>query len=539
MQTMPGTTGAHALVRTLVDSDVRVCFANPGTSEMHFVAALDTLPQMRGVLCLFEGVATGAADGYGRMTGHPAATLLHLGPGLANGLANLHNARRANTPVVNVVGDHALGHKALDSLLESNIDALAGTVSGWVRRSASIEDLGTDAAEAVAATLTSGAAGEGGRDPSRNGTSGSVSTLIVPADLSWSTGGRSARPVKIPAPAAPSEQHVRSIAKLLRSGESCVLLLDGPALSEQGLRAASRIERATGARLLARNWAARQRRGAGVPHVEPLAYRGEQITAQLRDAHHLILCGARTPVTSFAYPDRSSLPTPPDTRVHVLAEDEGADTVLALDMLADHVAPHTEPLLAPSAPPPLPRGALTVDNWAAVIGALLPEEAIVCDESITAGMATLHAATAGSPPHDVLGLTGLSIGQGLPSATGAAIACPDRPVICLQADGSAMYTLSALWSHAREHLDITTVILNNSSYAILRAELERVGATAEASAQLFDLSRPDLDFVSLAHGMGVPAERAGTAEDLARQFRRALSEPGPHLIEAVLLPHGG
>ncbi|MGA6154227.1 acetolactate synthase large subunit [Stenotrophomonas sp. NPDC087984] len=534
---MQEMSGAQALVRTLVDSDVRVCFANPGTSEMHFVAALDVLPQMRGVLCLFEGVATGAADGYGRMVGRPAATLLHLGPGLANGLANLHNARRANTPVVNVVGDHAISHKPLDSLLESDIDALAGTVSNWVRRSASTEALGSDAADAVAAALTCGDAEEAGPSPSRTGTSGSISTLIVPANLSWSAGGRPARPVKIPAPPAPSEQDVRSIASVLRLGEPCVLLLDGQALSEQGLRAASRIESATGARLLSRNWAARQRRGAGVPLVEPLAYRGEEITVQLQDVRHLILCGARAPVTSFAYPDRTSLPTPPDTRVHVLAKDGGADTVLSLEMLADHVAPDTEPVLAPLSLPPLPRGELTVGNWAAVIGALLPQDAVVCDESITAGMTTLHAATAGSPPHDLLGLTGLSIGQGLPSATGAAIACPDRPVICLQADGSAMYTLSALWSHAREHLDITTVILNNSSYAILRAELERVGATADASAQLFDLSSPDLDFVSLANGMGVPATRARTAEELALQFKRALSEPGPHLIEAVLLPH--
>ncbi|MFE3205881.1 acetolactate synthase large subunit [Embleya sp. NPDC059237] len=535
---MRETTGAHALVRTLVDSNVRVCFANPGTSEMHFVATLDAVPQMRGVLCLFEGVATGAADGYGRMTGRPAATLLHLGPGLANGLANLHNARRANTPIVNVVGDHAIGHKPLDSLLESDIDALAGTVSGWVRRSTTTKALATDAADAVAAALTSAGAEPAEQGSSRTGTSGSVSTLIVPADLSWSLGGRSAPPVKTAAPPAPSEAHVRSIVRVLRSGEPCVLLLDGQALSERGLRAASRIERVTGARLLSRNWAARQRRGAGIPSIEPLAYRGEEITVQLRDARHLVLCGARIPVTSFAYPGRTSLPTPPDTRVHVLAEDAGADTLLALDMLAELVAPGIEPVLAPLPPPLLPHGELTVDNWAAVVGALLPPEAIVVDESITAGMGTLHAATAGSPPHDLLGLTGLSIGQGLPSATGAAIACPDRPVICLQADGSAMYTLSALWSHAREQLDITTVILNNRSYAILRAELERVGATAEASARLFDLSRPDLDFVSLAHGMGVPATRAGTAEELARQFERALSEPGPHLIEAMLAPTG-
>ncbi|BCJ49955.1 putative acetolactate synthase large subunit IlvX [Actinoplanes sp. NBRC 14428] len=520
---MSGMTGAEAMARTLIGGGVEVCFANPGTSEMHFVAALDRLPALRGVLCLFEGVATGAADGYGRMARRPATTLLHLGPGLANGVANLHNARRAGTPIVNLVGDHALGHKPLDSLLESDIDALAGTVSAWLRRSSTVDGLGTDVAAAVAASLA-----PGGTGPDRTGTSGAIATLVVPADLSWSAPARPAPPEPVAAPAAPSPVELDPVAAVLRSGEPVALLLDGTALSGPGLRAAGRIARATGARLLSRNWPARQRRGAGVPLTEPLAYRGEQITAQLTGVRHLVLAGAREPVTSFAYPGRTGRPTPAGTRIHALPAD-------FLEALADEVAPGVTPVVARLDPPPLPPGELTVGNWAAVVGALLPEEAIVCDESITAGLTTLHTATASSPPHDVLGLTGLSIGQGLPVALGAAMACPDRPVVCLEADGSAMYTLQALWSHAREQLDITTVISNNRAYAILRGELDRVGADT-AAAGLADLSRPDLDFVSLAAGLGVPATRAWTTEELARQFRHALTEPGPHLIEAMLLP---
>ncbi|GIJ48409.1 acetolactate synthase I/II/III large subunit [Virgisporangium aliadipatigenens] len=505
---MSELTGAQALVRTLIDSDVTVCFANPGTSEMHFVAALDDLPAMRGVLCLFEGVATGAADGYARMAGRPAATLLHLGPGLANGLANLHNARRAHTPLVNVIGDHALAHKPLDSLLESDIDALAGTVSAWVRRPATVGDVGRDAAEAVAAARAGG-----------------IATLIVPADVSWSVGAPVGPPVPVAAPPVPSLDFF--------PGERCALLLDGDALTERGLRAAGRIAAATGARVFSRGWPARQRRGAGVPATEPLAYRGEQVTAQLDGVRDLVLVGARTPVTSFAYPGKPGEPTPAGTRVHTLAPEGSLAAAVALEAWADLVAPATEPVLAPFAPPPLPHGPLDARNWAAVIGALLPAEAILVDESVT-GAAALQAATAQAAPHDFLALTGLAIGQGLPSAAGAAIACPDRPVVCVQADGSAMYTISALWTMARERLDVTTVVLNNRSYAILRAELERTGAATGAAAALMDLSDPDLDFVALAAGMGVPATRARTAEELARHFADALREPGPHLIEAVI-----
>jgi acetolactate synthase-1/2/3 large subunit len=517
--------GAQALIRTLAGSGVDVCFSNPGTSEMHFVAALDAVPEMRGVLCLFEGVATGAADGYGRMAGRPAAALLHLGPGLSNGLANLHNARRARTPLLAVVGDHATYHKRFDAPLESDIEALAGTVSVWVRRSARSADVAADAAEGVAAAM---------RPP------GGISTLILPADVSWSEDAEPARPLRVRAAAPVPEGTVQSVSRTLRSGEPCVLLLGGPGTRRAGLEAASRVAETTGARLLCETFPARLERGAGIPAVDRLAYLAEFAAGQLAGARHLILAGSRAPVSFFAYPGKESSLVPAGCEVHVLAE-PADDVCGALGRLADLAAPGTKPLPSEAERPALPSGDgnLTGESVAAAVGALLPEGAIVSDEANTSGL-WLPGATAGAPPHDWLTLTGGSIGQGLPVATGAAVASPGRPVLALEADGSAMYTLSALWTHAREGLDITTVIFNNRSYAILNMELNRVGAepAGDAARNLLELSRPDLDFVALAGGMGVPARRASTPGEFSAQLQRALAEPGPHLIEAVIPPVG-
>ncbi len=515
--------GAQALIRTLVGCGVDVCFSNPGTSEMHFVAALDAVPEMRGVLCLFEGVATGAADGYGRMTGRPAGALLHLGPGLANGLANLHNARRARTPVLVVVGDHATYHKRFDAPLESDVDALAGSVSAWARRSARSADVAADAAEAVAAALTP---------------PGGIATLILPADVSWSEAGQPAPALPVRAAAPVPDDVIATVAGTLRSGEPCVILLGGTAVRRPGLDAASRVAQATGARLLCETFPARLERGAGIPAIDRLAYLAEFAVAQLAGARHLILAGARPPVSFFAYPGQPSSLVPDGCQVSVLAE-AGDDGPGALASLADLVAADTKPLARDPERPRPPDGDLTGESAAAVVGALLPEGAIVSDEANTSGL-WLPGATAGAPPHDWLTLTGGAIGQGLPLATGAAIACPGRKVIALEADGSAMYTISALWTHAREGLDVTTIIFSNRSYAILGMELERVGARAsgDAARALLDLSRPDLDFVALATGMGVPAGRARTGAELAAQLRQALAEPGPRLIEAVVPPLG-
>ncbi|MGY1985466.1 acetolactate synthase large subunit [Blastococcus sp. SYSU DS0669] len=509
--------GAQALIRTLVDAGVDVCFANPGTSEMHFVAALDDVPEMRGVLTLFEGVATGAADGWARMTGRPAATLLHLGPGMGNGLANLHNARRGRAPMLNVVGDHARSHKRLDAPLESDIDAVAGTFSTWVRRSLSPADVAADAAEAVAAIANGG-----------------VATLVLPADVSWEEGAAVARPRAVrPRPrVAPSV--VDDVAAVVRSGEPVVLMLGGDVMGEDGQLAAAQVAAGTGVRLMVETFPARSTRGAGLPDLHRLPYPPEMAMAALAGTRHLVLAGATAPVHFFGYPGVPGHPVPEDCAVHVLSA-PGEDGTAALRALADVVAPDAKPEVADFERPELPTGALTPRTMAAVVGALLPEDAIVVDEALTSG-AGLTEMTSAGPRHDWLALTGGAIGDGLPMALGAAVACPDRPVIGIQADGSAMYTISALWSYAREQADITTIICDNGSYKILEHELSRVGAAndGERARKLLDLGGPRLDFVSIAQGMGVPASRAGTAEELAEQLRQALAEPGPHLIVATL-----
>jgi acetolactate synthase-1/2/3 large subunit len=512
--------GAQALIRTLVDSEVDVCFANPGTSEMHFVAALDTVPEMRAVLGLFEGVVTGAADGYARMAERPACTLLHLGPGLGNGIANLHNARRAHTPMVNLVGDHATYHHRYDAPLDSDIHALASNVSGWLRASTRAEDVAADAAEAVA---------EARRFP------GQVATLVLPADVSWLEGATPAAPVPVPARAATSDETITLVAKALRSGEPVALLIGGAAVREPGLRVVSAIAAATGAKVLGEVFPARLERGAGVPPLERLGYLAEFAVAQLAGIRHLVLVDAKSPASFFAYPNKPSSLVPDDCEVHVLAEGE-EDPIDALQRLADAVgAADTAPVLQRAARPERPTGPLSGEAVAHALGALLPEGAIVSDEANTAGL-WMAGATAGAPRHDWLTLTGGAIGQGMPVATGAAVACPDRPVVSLEADGSAMYTLQALWTQAHENLDVTTIVFANRSYAVLNLELSRVGVEEPGpkAKGMLDLGHPPIDFVALSRGMGVEAERPADAEELTSALERALAHQGPNLIEVVL-----
>lgn len=509
--------GAQALIRTLVDAELDVCFTNPGTSEMHFVAALDDVAEMRGILCLFEGVATAAADGYGRIAGRPAATLLHLGPGLGNGFANLHNARRARTPLVNIVGDHAIPHKALDAPLESDIDAVAGACSGWVHRSESVDSVAADALAAIDAATSS---------------PGRVATLILPADVCWTEGA--APVVAHDAPAAISvDDIVAGLADELSAtpeGEA-LLFVGGRVMTERGLTAASRVAAASGARLFSETFPARHERGAGRPAVERLAYLAEFAEMQLAGATKLLCVDTPAPVSFFAYPDKASVLTPEDCDVVIV--DDGVDPVAVLEGLAERLDAPAEVPLAPASRPELPTGDLDAESLAGVIGALLVEDCIVVDESNTSGL-FIPAATAGCPPHDWLCLTGGSIGIGLPLAVGAAVAAPDRKVLCLESDGSAMYTLQALWTMVREELDVVSVILSNRSYAVLNMELNRVGADAAGpkAKDMLDLTHPELDFVPLAEGMGVPATRATTVEEFATQLEAAFAASGPRLIDA-------
>ncbi|TVS12194.1 MAG: acetolactate synthase large subunit [Wenzhouxiangella sp.] len=513
--------GAQALMKTLADAGIEVCFSNPGTSEMHFVAALDSEPRMRAVLALFEGVATGAADGYARMSNKPAAVLLHLGCGLGNGLANLHNARKGKVPIVNIVGDHATYHMPLDAQLQSDIETVARNVSpGFVRTAMRSEDLCRDAVEAIAAA---------------RGLPGQVATLILPADVSWGTGGEPAPPPPPPEPEAADDDTVAAIADIIGKGGNSALLLGGRALREPALIAAARIAAKNGIKVLSEVFPTRLERGAGRPPVERLAYLAELATLQLTGLDHLVLVDAKAPVSFFAYPGKASELTPEGCQVHRLS-DPSQDAQASLEKLAAALgADQTEPALQPAGRPGRPRGKLSAEKVCKAVGHLMPDNAILIDEAITSGL-MLPVMTAGAPAHDLITLTGGAIGQGLPNAIGAAIACPDRPVIALIGDGTAMYTLQALWTMARENLDVTAVIFNNRSYSVLNVELERVGADevgAKARSQL-DLTGPDLDFTRLAQGMGVHAVRAETAEDFCQAMDYALSHPGPHLIDAVI-----
>jgi len=514
--------GSQALITSLVDAGVEVCFMNPGTSEMHFVHALDSVPRMRGVLALFEGVATGAADGYARVAGRPAAVLLHLGPGLGNGLANLHNARRAHTPLLCVVGAHATYHARYDAPLESDIASVARTVSGWVHTSGTTRRVAADAMRALAAAQADG---------------GQVATLILPADVSWTEGGQTAAPWTPPPLVPAAASAIAAATQAVAAGEQTMLLLGGRGLSAAGLEAASRVAAATGARVLAETFPARMEAGAGVPATRRLAYLAEQAEQQLDGVGTLILAGAPAPVSFFAYPGRSSSLVPDRCQVVLLAE-TGQDVEAALVALADRVAADTAPELAAYGPPAPEPGPLSLTNLPAAIASTLPDGAIVVDEANTSGLG-LPTALARAARHTLLTLTGGAIGQGMPVATGAAIAAPDRPVLNLEADGSALYTIQSLWTQARERSNVTTVVLNNSAYAILRMELARTGASdtpGAASARMLDLSDPTPDFVHLATGLGVSASRATTAEELADQLTAAYAEPGPHLIEAIVPP---
>lgn len=517
----PPMNGAQALMKTLVNAGIEVCFTNPGTSEMHFVAALDKEPKMRAVLTLFEGVATGAADGYARMADKPAATLLHLGCGLGNGLANLHNARKGKVPVVNIVGDHATFHVPLDAQLQSDIETVARNVSpGFVRTSRSTAELCRDAADAVAAA---------------RGLPGSVATLILPADVSWGAGGQPCAAPPTPAAPVADDAAVAAVAAAIRAGGKVALLLGGRSLRESSLIAAARIAAHSGVVLLAEVFPTRLTRGAGLPAVERIAYLAEMAGVQLADLQHLVLVDAKAPVSFFAYPGKRSQLVPEGCTVHTLAtpaQDAGA----SLQKLADALsAGHAEPRLQRAQRPGRPRGRLSAVKVCKAVGHLLPENAVLVDEAITSGL-MLSVMTAGAPRHDLITLTGGAIGQGLPNAIGAAIACPDRPVLALVGDGTAMYTIQALWTMARERLHVICIVFNNASYSVLNVELERVGADEvgpKARSQL-DLRGPVLNFAQLAQGMGVHAVRTDSADEFSAALEYALAQPGPHLIEGVV-----
>ena len=511
--------GADALVHTALAAGVDVCFSNPGTTELPLVAALDRVPGMRAVLGVFEGVCTGAADGFGRMADRPALTLLHLGPGFANGIANLHNARRARSPIVNLIGDHATWHLDSDAPLTSDITSLARSVSSWVHTSQTASALPADFATAWEKAAAA---------------PGSVATLIAPADCQWEDCEGPAKPGRPAARPAPAGEQVDSIAVALRSARSPAILLGGAALRAPALRAAWQLASAHGARLVCETFPARLERGGGLPAPEKLPYFPEQAIASLSGVDLLILAGAVDPVAFFGYEGVPSRLAPTDTDVRTLAT-ALEDCEAALVALADALGARDAPPVEAPAPPNRPTGTLDAASLGAALASSQPEGAVVVDEGATSGL-PYFLASAGAPAHSYLALTGGAIGQGMPVATGAAVACPDRPVVCLQADGSGLYTAQALWTQAREGLNVVTLLCSNRAYRILQIELARAGIAepGPVARSLTDLSKPTIDWVALSRGFGVPAERVETAEMLSASLEIAFSEPGPRLIELAL-----
>ncbi len=512
--------GAESLVKSLINNGVDICFSNPGTSEMHFVAALDHVPGMRSVLALFEGVATGAADGYYRMSGKPACTLLHLGPGLANGLANLHNAKKAGSGVVNIVGEHAASHLALDAPLTSDIEGIARPMSHWVHGSVSATDVGADGARAVQAACVA---------------PGQIATLILPSDTAWNEGGEVAEQIKTPPRAAFNEALLEQATKDF-GGPETLLLLGGNALTEQNLQIAGRIAAKTGCSLLS-EWAnARLERGAGRVKIGRVPYPIDQALETLAPYSKIVLIGARAPIGFFAYPNKPAILTRDGAKIVELA-DTSQDLTEALTALCGTLgATETPPAhVAEPHASPLPKGPTSAESIAEVLARTIPENAIVVDESVTTGRA-FFPATAGAPAHTWLNNCGGSIGYGMPVAIGAALACPDRKVLALVGDGSAMYTVQSIWTMAREQLDVTILIFANHSYQILRGELTNVGVQnpGPRAIDMLSLNRPNLNWVEMAHSMGAQATRVDDCGDLAQAIETALETPGPYLIEVAV-----
>ncbi|HEX7885567.1 MAG TPA: acetolactate synthase large subunit [Phenylobacterium sp.] len=511
--------GADALIATLVANDVTACFANPGTSEMQFVAALDGVPAMRPVLCQFEGVATGAADGYGRIADKPACTLLHLGPGYGNGIANLHNARRAFTPIVNVIGDHATYHRQYDAPLNSDIATLVKPNSLWAKSADTPDSIPGLTAEAVAASY---------------GPPGGPVSLILPADSAWLPAHGEPVIAQRPLRPAPADSAVEAAARAVKAARKPVVLLGGQACRPDALKAAARLH-AAGVEIYSDTFVARQARGAGAFLPNKMPYFGELALADLAGVDLMIYVGTTMPVAFFAYPNRPSVLVPDGCETLTLA-DRSEDAVAGLAALADALgAPKQGPSQALALPDAAPVGNLTAHSVGTSIARHMPEGAIVCDDAVTSG-AGVTANTATARPHDVLALTGGAIGIGLPLAVGAAVAAPDRKVLSLNGDGAAMYTVQALWTMARENLDITVVVFANYTYRILNIEMQRTGAgeAGPSARKLLDLGEPNIDWVPLAKGLGLPAVSCSSAEDFDKAFAGAMAQRGPMFIEAKI-----
>lgn len=514
-------TGADIMFDALYQGGARICFANPGTTELTMVSALARQTGIRSVLSLFEGVCTGAADGYFRVSGQVPLTLLHLGPGFANGIANLHNARRAGSRIINLIGDHASWHLSYDAPLTSDIESLASPVSREVIRMRSPAGITADVQSSFEATCRK----EGGS-----------ATLIIPTDVIDATVKPGSAQLRASTwqGANVADQIISDAAQKARNADEIIVLIGGNALDEAGIKAGAALAEKLGGRLLMEPYPAIVTLGGDLPQVERQAYFPDDVIAQMGDAT-VILAGSRMPISYFGYEGWPSQLVAEERLVRLAGPEH--DAVDALQRLA-------EILGAEAVSSPEHKTANSVaDGGASLTPASVIEELI--EQLPDGSIISLEGSTLGGPwlrsahrarRHRVMTNTGGAIGQGLPCAVGAALAAPDVRVVSLQSDGSAQYTFQSLWTMAREKLNVTVIIAANHRYAILQTELARADAPLDDAviADLTLLDRPRIDWVALATGYGVEAVRATTNDELAAALRYGLSLDGPLLIQAEL-----
>ncbi len=511
--------GAQWMLKSAAAAGIEVCFANPGTTELPFVAAMDRATEIRPLLGLFEGVCSGAADGYYRIRRKPAMTLTHLGPGFANAIANFHNARRARSAIFNVIGEHMSWHVAADPPLASDIESLARPVSAGVWRAD------------TPATLHNATVGALQGLQQRGG----IQTLILPMDLQEDPVQHSiAAPVAAQAAADYDAAAVATVAADITAGRKVLLYLGADALGEAALRRLARLAALPNVELVGETFPAASEHGRGLPAIKRLVALAEKAHPYLLGFERVAVLAAEPPVAFFGARGLPSHLGDPARMATVCGP--GGRVAEALEELLARVRPAAAPASTVQRVSDTDLGeSLTPESASRVVAAHLPANAIVSAEGATLGF-PFNALASQAERHTTIVLTGGAIGQGLPSAFGASVAAPDRKVVALQSDGSALFTIQALWSMAREGSDVVVILASNQRYNILINEMSRNGyaLTSPPVRDLLNLARPAVDWQALSTSFGVPSNRVESVSALRRAFQAALAERGPRLIEVVL-----
>ena len=516
--------GAAAFFKSIVDNGIDTIFACPGTSEMQVVDEVG-YSNLRVVLCLFENSVTGMADGYARMLDKPALGMVHVTCGLTNALANMHNARIANSRMIIFGGGVHVAHEVnepVHSMLQRQ-PYVAQIAAQCVIEARSPDQLAAAATQALKAS---------------NDGAGKIVYVYGPNNAVW---GESSFQGKLTSSAEQRQRvstaTISSIADTLKAGKKTAFILDNLALREEGLEILGRIAEGAGGRLF-REWLpSRIAMGAGRVRTETLPYGGAEGRELLSEFDQIVLVGAKIPVCPFSYENQPWVKIPENCNVHTLATADH-DILAALEELATQLdLPEKASNRYNRKPGEPPTGPLSGNSIVQSLSILMPADSIVLDEAMLENV-MFPLLMDGAAPFDFMAACpGGAIGAGPPVACGAAIACPNRKVILLEGDFSLMQGNTALWSMAQHNLDICVINYNNEGSASLSTELARVrqGEAQPKSIELLRIRKPTIDYAAMAESMGVPASRAETAEEFHLQLTKAMSTKGPHFIDANIL----